>query len=52
MLYKQIEHSEELKDEWRDKQKQIKAQAVELTYNYWDGSGKGVCKYSSLGREG
>lgn len=35
----EIQEIEELKDEWRDKQKQIKAQAVELTYNYWDGSG-------------
>lgn len=30
---------EELKEEWLEKQKQIKSQDVELTFNYWDGSG-------------
>jgi hypothetical protein len=31
--------SEDLKQEWIEKQKQIKEQEVELTFNYWDGSG-------------
>ncbi|XP_063686075.1 protein FAM50A-A-like [Bolinopsis microptera] len=35
----ELQEIADLKQEWADKQKQIKDQDVELTFNYWDGSG-------------
>eukprot|EP00116_Pleurobrachia_bachei_P011893 sb/3472155/ len=32
-------YPDDLKSEWREKQKQIKEERVEMTFNYWDGSG-------------
>ena len=45
---------EELRQEWLKKQEELKAEDVEITYSYWDGSGhrKSVTvSYSLTSRE-
>ena len=32
-------HREQLRHEWEEKQSKIKAEEIEITYSYWDGSG-------------
>lgn len=34
-----VEHRDQLRQEWSAKQEKIKAEEIEITYSYWDGSG-------------
>lgn len=35
----EAEERERLRKEWLAQQEQIKAESIEITYSYWDGSG-------------